>query len=113
MPVVTYIEASGQTHVIDVPERRTVMEGALRQNVPGIPADCGGSCSCATCHVYIDPAWAERVGPPGEAEREMLEGAVDPRPTSRLSCQVRLTPALDGLVVHIPASQTVDQKWGA
>lgn len=78
------------------------MEGAVRNNVPGIDADCGGACACATCHVYVDEAWKNQIGEAGVLEASMLEFAEDVRPTSRLSCQIRLSEAFDGLIVHLP-----------
>jgi 2Fe-2S ferredoxin len=83
----------------------TVMEGAIKHNVPGIDADCGGACACATCHVYVDPAWAGRTGAPSGMEQSMLDFANDVEDTSRLSCQIKVTPDLDGLVVRMPKSQ--------
>ncbi|MDB5439408.1 MAG: 2Fe-2S ferredoxin, partial [Caulobacteraceae bacterium] len=82
-----------------------VMEGAIRNNVPGIDADCGGACACATCHVYVDEAWRAATGTASVMEESMLDFAQDQRPESRLSCQIRVTPALDGLVVRLPESQ--------
>ena len=83
----------------------SVMQVATSHALAGIDADCGGSLSCATCHVYVDEGWFERVGEPGATEREMLEFAESPGPTSRLSCQIRYTHALDGLIVRLPESQ--------
>lgn len=80
------------------------MEAAIRNDVPGIAADCGGACSCATCHVYVDPAWVDRVGPPDDMEQSMLEFAENPTTNSRLACQVKLSDALDGLVLRIPST---------
>jgi ferredoxin, 2Fe-2S len=105
MPDVTYIEADGTEHSISIPAGLSVMEGALNEGLPGIDADCGGACACATCHVKIAADWLERVGPPNEAEAEMLEFAVDVTPASRLSCQITLSAVLDGLVVHLPETQ--------
>ena len=105
MPRVTYVEDNGTVHEATVPSGLTVMEGARRDDIPGIDADCGGACSCGTCHVYIDPAWIERVGPPSANEKDMLEFAVDPKDNSRLSCQVVVNPELDGLIVRLPAAQ--------
>lgn len=113
MPKITFIEHDGTAHTVEALPKRSVMAAALRHDVPGIVAECGGSCSCATCHVYVDPAWVARTGEPGEMEREMLESAADLGPTSRLSCQIKYTDALDGLLVRIPATQAADQKWGA
>jgi 2Fe-2S ferredoxin len=81
------------------------MAGAVRNDVPGIDAECGGACACATCHVYVDEAWRARVGAASDMERNMLEFAGDVRPDSRLSCQIRVTKELDGLVVQTPKSQ--------
>lgn len=105
MPKVTYIETDGTEHAVNVPVGLSVMEGALNAGVPGIDADCGGACACATCHVYIDPDWTEIVGPPHEGEKDMLEFAVEVGPRSRLSCQIGMRPTLDGLIVHLPESQ--------
>ena len=105
MPKITYIEHNGKEHVIEVASGMTVMEGAVKHNVPGIDADCGGACACATCHVYVDPAWADKTGESSGMEQSMLDFANDLQPTSRLSCQIKVTDALDGLVVRLPASQ--------
>jgi 2Fe-2S ferredoxin len=105
MPKVTYIEHNGREHVIEVAVGATVMEGAVKHNVPGIDADCGGACACATCHVHVDAAWAEKTGKPGGMEESMLDFAEGVSPTSRLSCQIAMTAELDGLIVHLPESQ--------
>jgi 2Fe-2S ferredoxin len=105
MPTITYIEHSGARHEIDVEEGASLMEGALRGGVPGIAAECGGSCACGTCHVYVDPAWSARLPAKQENEGAMLEFGTDTAPTSRLACQVRITAQLDGLVVRIPETQ--------
>src|SRR5271165_2387102 len=105
MPKITYIEHNGAEHVIDVKTGLSVMEGAVKNNIPGIDADCGGACACATCHVYVDEAWKEKTGTPSPMEEDMLDFAFDVRPESRLSCQIRLKPELDGLVVRIPEHQ--------
>lgn len=102
MPKVTYIEHHGLEHVVSVKSGLTVMEGAVRNSVPAIDADCGGACACATCHVYIDQAWENRTGEASLSEASMLEFAEGVRPNSRLSCQIRLSDALDGLIVHLP-----------
>jgi 2Fe-2S ferredoxin len=81
------------------------METAIRNSVPGIVAECGGACSCATCHVHVDEAWTAKVGPPSPMEEDMLDFAFDVRPTSRLSCQIKVTDELDGLIVHTPEKQ--------
>ena len=105
MPKITYIEHGGKKHTVDAPVGSTVMENAIKNGVPGIVAECGGACSCATCHVHVDEAWKEKVGPPSPMEEDMLDFAFDVRPTSRLSCQIKVTDELDGLVVHTPAQQ--------
>lgn len=105
MPTVTYIEHDGTEHVVTVRSGITVMEAAIDNSVPGIVAECGGACSCATCHVYVDPAWAGRLVPPDALESDMLDCALDRRETSRLSCQIQLTEELDGLIVRVPEAQ--------
>ena len=105
MPSITYIEHDGTEHVVDVRAGLSVMEGAIRNNVPGIDADCGGACACATCHVYIDEAWTDKTGKPSAMEESMLDFAENVEPNSRLSCQIRTTDALDGLVVRLPENQ--------
>ncbi|HEY4863025.1 MAG TPA: 2Fe-2S iron-sulfur cluster-binding protein [Xanthobacteraceae bacterium] len=105
MPKITYIEHGGKKHTVDAPVGSTVMENAIKNGVPGIVAECGGACSCATCHVHVDEAWKEKVGPPSPMEEDMLDFAFDVKPTSRLSCQIKVTDELDGLVVHTPAQQ--------
>lgn len=106
MPKVTFIEANGAEHTVDIPAKRSVMEGALRHSIPGIVAECGGSCSCATCHVYVDAGWLDKIPAPSQLETEMLGSVNDPQPTSRLSCQIRIKPELEGLIVRIPQNQT-------
>ena len=105
MPKITYIEPSGQSHTLEVKSGQSVMEGAVKHNIPGIDADCGGACACATCHVYVDEAWVEATGTPSPMEESMLDFANDLKPTSRLSCQIKVTDALEGLVVRLPESQ--------
>ena len=105
MPKVTYIQPNGVARVVDVRAGTTAMEAAVDHDVAGIVAECGGACSCATCHVYVDPAWAERLPPPDPQESGMLECVLDRRDTSRLSCQIVLTPALDGLVLKVADEQ--------
>ena len=102
---ITYIEHDGTAHEIETTADMSVMEAAKGHAVPGIDADCGGACACATCHVYVDPAWVDRVGPPEEEEADLLAFANDPEEHSRLSCQIRLRAELDGLVVRTPVSQ--------
>ncbi|MEP3073654.1 2Fe-2S iron-sulfur cluster-binding protein [Maricaulis sp.] len=105
MPKITYIEHNGTEHQIDVPNGLSVMEGAVRNLVPGIDADCGGACACATCHVYVDPAWADKTGSREPMEESMLDFAEDVQETSRLSCQITVSDALDGLIVRMPEHQ--------
>jgi 2Fe-2S ferredoxin len=105
MPKVTYIEHNGKEHVVDVPEGWSVMEGAVKNLIPGIDADCGGACACATCHVYVDPAWIAKTGTKEDMEQTMLDFAQDLEANSRLSCQIKVTKELDGIVVRMPKSQ--------
>jgi 2Fe-2S ferredoxin len=105
MPKITYIEFSGNERVIEVPAGTSVMQGAVENSVRGIIGDCGGACSCATCHVYVDSAWTDKVGEKSETEVAMLEEVCDVLPTSRLSCQIKVTEELNGLVVRVPEKQ--------
>ncbi|MET0988985.1 MAG: 2Fe-2S iron-sulfur cluster-binding protein [Steroidobacteraceae bacterium] len=105
MPKITYITPEGIPHVVDVGAGSSVMQGAVDNNVPGIDAECGGACACATCHVYVDEAWQDKVGEPTQGERDMVEFALHVQPNSRLSCQIEVSDALDGLVVRLPPSQ--------
>lgn len=105
MTRITFVTPAGQRIEIDAENGLSVMECARRANVPGIVAECGGACSCATCHVHVDPEWCVAAGEAAGMERDMLEFAEDVRDSSRLSCQVKVAPALDGLVVHLPAGQ--------
>ncbi len=105
MVKITFIDAEGSARTVEGEPGSTVMETAIRNGVPGITAECGGACACATCHVYVDDAWMEKVGQPQPMEEDMLDFASDVRPTSRLSCQIRVRPELDGLVVTTPAQQ--------
>ena len=102
---ITYQDQDGTSREVEAEEGATVMETAIRNDVPGIVAECGGACACATCHVYVDEAWKDAVGPPSPMEEDMLDFASDVRPTSRLSCQIRVRPELDGLVVQTPKRQ--------
>lgn len=105
MPKVTYISHDGNEQEVDVPEGNTVMEGAIDNMIDGIVAECGGACTCATCHVYVDEAWLDKVGEPGRFEKDLLEMVIDPADNSRLSCQIEVTGELDGLVVRLPKFQ--------
>ena len=105
MTKVTFIDASGAARAVEAQIGATVMETALRNSIPGIEAECGGACACATCHVHVAPEWQEAVGAAEPMEEDMLDFAFDVRPNSRLSCQIRVTEALDGLVVSTPERQ--------
>ena len=105
MPTITYIEHDGTVHKVEAEIGSTVMETALRNSVASIVAECGGSCTCATCMVYVDDAWSAIVGPPSAEEEEQLDSAFEVKPSSRLSCQIKVTEALDGLVLRTPAYQ--------
>ena len=105
MAKITYIEHNGTEHVVDAKTGQSVMEGAIKHNIPGIDADCGGACACATCHVYVDAAWLDKVGTASAMEESMLDFAEGVEPNSRLSCQIKVTDALDGLKVTTPESQ--------
>jgi 2Fe-2S ferredoxin len=102
---ITYIEFNGREHVADVEPGLSVMEGARHRGIPGIDADCGGGCSCGTCHVFVDPAWTTRVGARNPLEEATIEFASGVAPNSRLSCQIKVTDELDGLIVRMPESQ--------
>ncbi len=105
MAHITYIESDGTRHETEGETGSTVMETAIMHGVPGIVAECGGACTCATCHVYVDDAWADIVGGPSMMEEDMLDFAYAVKPTSRLSCQIKVKDQLDGLVVHVPERQ--------
>lgn len=106
MPKISVVAKDGTTFEIQAEPGTSVMENAVRNSVPGIEAECGGACACATCHVYVDDAWREKVGAPGPIEADMLDFAYDVRPTSRLSCQIKVADALDGLIVRVPERQS-------
>ena len=105
MAKITYVEHGGTEHAVDLPDGLSVMEGALRYTVPGIDGDCGGACACATCHVYVEGDWLDKLPAMNDLERDMLDFAFDVKDNSRLSCQIKVSPALDGLVVRTPARQ--------
>ena len=106
MPKIKYVEHSGFEHVVEVSNGLTVMEGARDNNIPGIDADCGGACACSTCHVYIHPDWVEKVPVREPMEEDMLDFAYEPdSERSRLTCQLKVTDALDGLIVQMPEKQ--------
>ena len=105
MAKITYIEHDGTEHVVDVKPGMSVMEGAIKNNIAGIDADCGGACACATCHVYVDEQWRDKTGVRSAMEESMLDFAENVEPNSRLSCQIEVTDDLDGLTVRMPESQ--------
>src|SRR3954466_7779509 len=107
MPRITYVEFGGREHCVEVLVGSSVMQGAINNNIPGIDADCGGECACATCHVYVDAAWLGKTGlrVGGSQEASMLSFAAVTQPDSRLSCQIPVTADLDGLVVRMPEGQ--------
>ena len=105
MPKITYIEHNGKSHTLEVANGLSVMEGAVQNNIPGIDADCGGSCACATCHVYVDEKWFYKLSNKESAEEDMLDMAFEPKQFSRLSCQLTVSDMLDGLVVKMPSKQ--------
>ena len=105
MPKVTYIEFNGTEHSVEVDKGLTIMEGAVQNNIPGIDADCGGSCACATCHVYVDDDWLDKLPEQSDAEKDMLDFAFETKSNSRLSCQLILEDKHDGIVVNLPEKQ--------
>jgi 2Fe-2S ferredoxin len=105
MPKITYIDQEGARREVDAQVGETVMEAAVRNQVPGIEADCGGACACATCHIYVHADWTKVTGNASEMEEDMLDFAYDVRENSRLSCQLRVSEELDGLVVTTPERQ--------
>jgi 2Fe-2S ferredoxin len=105
MPRIAFIGAAGVRREIDAPVGITLMEAARQHGIDGIVARCGGACACATCHVYVAPAWMAKLGPAEDMEQGMLESAWEPRPNSRLSCQIQISKALDGLEVTVPERQ--------
>ena len=105
MPKITYIEHNGKSHEVEVPNELSVMEGAVQNDIPGIDADCGGACACATWHVYVDEKWFDKLKNKESAEQDMLDMAFEPKKNSRLSCQITVSDDLDGLVVKMPSKQ--------
>lgn len=105
MVKIKFIAHDGTETEIEADEGTSIMQAAINNGVPGIDAECGGALSCATCHVFFDPDWNEKLGEPQGMEKDMLEFVVEPRPTSRLCCQIKITEELDGIVVHTPESQ--------
>lgn len=105
MPKILYVDVDGGRHELDIAIGSTVMEGAIDNNVPGIVAECGGACACATCHAYIDTAWLGKLPPMEEMEDAMLDSAAERRTNSRLTCQLEVTSELDGLVVQVAQNE--------
>src|SRR5215471_13763874 len=105
MVKITYIDSAGTARTVEGEVGSTVMETAINHGVPEIEAECGGACACSTCHVYIEEAWREKVGEPSPMEEDMLDFAFEVRPSSRLSCQIKVSEDLDGLVVTTPSRQ--------
>ena len=105
MAKITFIDSDGEARTVEAELGATVMETAIKNGIPGIEAECGGACACATCHVYVDEAWLEKTGGPSPMEEDMLDFGYDVRPNSRLSCHIKVTEALDGLTVTTPERQ--------
>ena len=105
MAKITYIEHTNKKHIVEVSSNMSVMEGAIQNNIPGIDADCGGSMACATCHVYIDKKWLDKLKKKDESEEDMLDMVCQPNKFSRLSCQLIVSNELDGLILRIPSKQ--------
>ncbi|WP_333794187.1 2Fe-2S iron-sulfur cluster-binding protein [Hyphomicrobium sp.] len=105
MVKLTFVQPDGSSQTVDAEPGVTVMEAAKLNDIEGVEAECGGACACATCHVYVDADWVEKTGKPSDIEEDMLDFAFDVRPESRLSCQIKVTPELDGLTVRVPAKQ--------
>ena len=106
MPKITYNDFQGNSKTIEVDNGLSVMEGAIQKDIPGIDADCGGSMACATCHVYVDDKWYDKIPKAEDAENDMIDMAFEPKKNSRLSCQIIVSDELDGLVVTTPEKQT-------
>lgn len=105
MPRITFIGADGSERTVEAEAGLSVMQAAVRNEVPGIEAECGGACACATCHIYVDPEWMTVTGSADDMEEDMLDFAIDVRENSRLACQIEVSAELDGLVVRIPERQ--------
>ena len=105
MAKIHFVDHTGEKRTVEIENGATVMEAAIRNAIPGIEAECGGACACATCHVYVDEGWFDRLPKRSPEEEDMLDFAFEAKPTSRLSCQIKVEPALDGLVVRTPAYQ--------
>ncbi|MDB5986514.1 MAG: reductase [Nevskia sp.] len=105
MTQITFIEHDGTEYAVDATDQQSVMQAAVDNMVPGIVADCGGACSCGTCHGYVDAQWAGQLPAPAADEAALLEGLLDTKDNSRLTCQLKVSPALEGMIVRLPASQ--------
>jgi 2Fe-2S ferredoxin len=105
MAKITFIDSGGASRTVEGETGSTVMEAAIKNAVPEIEAECGGACACSTCHVYVDEAWREKVGEPAPMEEDMLDFAFEVKPNSRLSCQIKVSDDLDGLIVRTPSRQ--------
>ena len=105
MPKVTYIEHNGKQHQVEVENGLSIMEGAIQNGIPGIDADCGGACACATCHVYVKEEWLDKLSEQSESETDMLDFAFETKSNSRLSCQLMLEDTHDGIIVNLPEKQ--------
>ena len=103
--LVQFIQADGSTQLVEGDAGETLMKAAINAMVPGVLAECGGACICATCHVIVDPVWADKLPPKADDEEDMLEGVIDVTEYSRLACQIKLAPELDGLKVNVPEDQ--------
>ena len=106
MPKITYKDFQGGSKTIEIESGLTVMEGAIQNDIPGIDADCGGSMACATCHVYVDQQWIDKIPKAEDAENDMIDMAFEPKKNSRLSCQIIVSDELDGLIVNTPNKQS-------
>ena len=106
MPKITYITHKDEKHTVEVQNGLTVMEGAVQNDIPGIDADCGGGMACATCHVYVNDKWFDKLTPKEDGEEDMLDMAFEPKKNSRLSCQIIISDELDGLIINIPSKQS-------
>ena len=105
MPQITYVSHDGISHTVEVPVGQSLMEGAVRNGIAGIDAECGGACACATCHIYLEDTWSQVLAAKSATETSMLDFAQDADSRSRLSCQIKATEAMDGMLVYLPASQ--------
>ena len=106
MPKVTYIEHNGTAHTVDVEKGLSIMEGAIQNGVPGIDADCGGACACATCHVYVEEKWLDKLPKAEDADVDMIDMAHEPKKNRRLSCQLIVSDELEGLTIKTPDKQS-------